>query len=182
MLQINQVFYSHVKSSHGNKIPSSSIHFTSLHFTYNLHSQLRTLNYFTHLKSITSNHTIRTSPTMNLPRLSPTENYYSRTTCKRASVSPINPWSDMRENRALLLLLHCGNAWRHFRTHGGHVTHPNSCVIQMFIAVAWQRETCLPQRYVATVAGRHSQPGRQRFLLLLHDRGNMFHGYSSYVA
>jgi hypothetical protein len=47
----------------------------SLHFTYNSHSQPRTLNSLTQLKSITSNHTSRYSPTTNLPRLSPIENY-----------------------------------------------------------------------------------------------------------
>jgi hypothetical protein len=56
-----------------------------------------------------------------------------RTTYKRASVSPINPWSDTRENRPLLLL-------RHFGTRGGHVINPHSFVIQVFITVAWQRE------------------------------------------
>jgi hypothetical protein len=54
-------------------------------------------------------------------------------THKRASVSPINPWSDTREMflpTVLQLLRHC---WR------GHVTLPLSCVIQVFIAVAWQQ-------------------------------------------
>jgi hypothetical protein len=55
------------------------------------------------------------------------------------------------------------NCWR------GHVTPPHSFVIQVFIAVAWQRETCLPQRCVATVAGRHSRRGRHRFPLLLRN-------------
>jgi hypothetical protein len=36
------------------------------------------------------------------------ENHYSRTTCKWAAVSPINPWSDMQKNRPLILLCHCG--------------------------------------------------------------------------
>jgi hypothetical protein len=43
-----------------------------------------------------------------------------RTTRKRTSVSPVNPCTDTRENRALLLLRHC---WR------GHVTPPHSCVM-----------------------------------------------------
>jgi hypothetical protein len=69
------------------------------------------------------------------------ENYCSllpRTTPKRASVSPISPWSDMQKNRALLLLRQCGNAWRHCGTRGGHVTHPHSCccAIQVFTPVA----------------------------------------------
>jgi hypothetical protein len=54
-------------------------------------------------------------------------------THKRASVSPINPWSDTRETllpTVLQLLRHC---WR------SHVTLPHSCVIQVFIAVAWQQ-------------------------------------------
>jgi hypothetical protein len=71
------------------------------------------------------------------------ENYCNlppRTTCKRASVSPINPWSDKRETlipTMLLLLRHCWNAWSH--CWYGHVTSPHSCVIQVFIAVAWQQ-------------------------------------------
>jgi hypothetical protein len=115
MLHINQVFYSHIKPSQGDELSSSSIHFTS-------------------------NRTIRSSPTTNLPR----------TTRKRASVSP---WSDTRENRALLLLRHCGNAWSQFGTRGGHVTHPHSCVIQVFIAVAWQQARGGDARRSAT---RHS--------------------------
>jgi hypothetical protein len=70
MLHKNQVLYSHVKSSQVYELSSSS-----LHFTYNSHSQPRTLNSLTQRKSITPNHTIRSSPTTNLPRLSPTENY-----------------------------------------------------------------------------------------------------------
>jgi hypothetical protein len=54
---------------------------------------------------------------------------------KRASVSPINPLSDTRET--LQLLYHCWKAWRH--CWRGHVTLPHSCVIQVFIAVAWQQ-------------------------------------------
>jgi hypothetical protein len=56
-------------------------------------------------------------------------------TRKRAPVSPINPWSDTRET--LQFLRHCWKAWRH--CWRGHVTLPTSCVIQVFIAVAWQR-------------------------------------------
>jgi hypothetical protein len=106
-----------------------------------------------------------------------TENY-SRTTCKRASVSPINPWSDTRENRALLLLCHCGNAWRHFGARGGHVTHPQSCVIQVFIAVAWQRAR---RRRVGRGATRLGME-ITRFRLLFRNRGNMFRCYSSCMA
>jgi hypothetical protein len=43
----------------------------------------------------------------------------------------------MRETGALLLLHHCGNALRH--CWRGHVTPPHSCVIPVFIAVAWQQ-------------------------------------------
>jgi hypothetical protein len=61
-------------------------------------------------------------------------------TRKRASVSPKNPWSDMRETllpTVLQLLRHCWNAWRCcWRLH---VTPPHSCVIQAFTAVAWHR-------------------------------------------
>jgi hypothetical protein len=58
---------------------------------------------------------------------SPTENW-PITPPELASVSPINPWSDTRE--MLQLLRHW---WR------GHVTLPHSCVIQVFVAVAWQQ-------------------------------------------
>jgi hypothetical protein len=61
-------------------------------------------------------------------------------TSKRASVSPINPWSDTRETllpTLLQLLCHCWNAWRH--CWRGHVTPPHSCIIQVFIAVVWQQ-------------------------------------------
>jgi hypothetical protein len=54
-------------------------------------------------------------------------------TCKWATVSPINPWSDMQETllpMVLQLLRHC---WC------SHMTLPYSCIIQVFIAVAWQQ-------------------------------------------
>jgi hypothetical protein len=54
-------------------------------------------------------------------------------TRERASVSPINLWSDTRETllpTVLQLLRHC---WR------GHVYPPHSCVIQVFIGVDWQQ-------------------------------------------
>jgi hypothetical protein len=60
---------------------------------------------------------------------------YRELTRKWASVSPINPWSDTRET--LQLLRHCWNAWRHYWR--GHVTPPRSCIMQVFIAVAWQQ-------------------------------------------
>jgi hypothetical protein len=63
-----------------------------------------------------------------------------RTTRKRASVSPINPWSDPRETllpTVLLLLRHCWKAWRH--CWRGHVTSPHSCVVQVFIVAVWQQ-------------------------------------------
>jgi hypothetical protein len=90
------------------------------------------------------------------------------------SVSPINPWSDMRETllpTVLLLLRHCWNAWRHCwnalrHCWRGHMTLPHSCIIQVFKAVAWQRGTCLPQCCIPTVAGRQSQCGRHCFPLL----------------
>jgi hypothetical protein len=82
----------------------------------------------------------------------------------------MNPWSDTREKllpTVFLFLHHCWNAWRYFWR--GHVTPPHSCDIQVFIDFAWQREMCLPQRYVATVAGRHSRSWRHRFPLLLRN-------------
>jgi hypothetical protein len=54
-------------------------------------------------------------------------------TRRRASVSPTNPWSNTRKAllpTVLQLLRYC---WR------GQVTPPHSCVIQVFIAVAWQQ-------------------------------------------
>jgi hypothetical protein len=69
----------------------------------------------------------------------------------------------------LLLLRHCWNAWHH--SWRGHMTHPHSCVIQVFTAVALQQGTCLPWRCVATVVGRHSRHGRHRFPLLLCNCG-----------
>jgi hypothetical protein len=63
------------------------------------------LHYSTHKSSI---HTIRSSPTTNLPQLSATENFCNLlplTACKRASVTHINPWSDTRET----LLPRCFN-------------------------------------------------------------------------
>jgi hypothetical protein len=115
-----------------------------------------------HTKS--SVHTIRSSPTTNLPRLLP------RTTRKRASVSPINPWSDTRETLLPTVLYSCVTVeMRDVTADAVHVTLPLSCVIQVFIAVAWQREMCLPQCCVATVAGRHSRLGRHRFPLLLRN-------------
>jgi hypothetical protein len=74
-----------------------------------------------------------------------------RNACKRASVSPINPWSDTRETlrpTVLQLLRHCWHAWRHCWL--GHVTPPHSCVIQVFIAVAWQQTRWGDARLVTT--------------------------------
>jgi hypothetical protein len=61
-----------------------------------------------------------------------------RTTRKRAPVPPINSWSDTQKHRALILLRHCGNAWCHWGTRGGHVTLPHfcCCAIQAFTPVA----------------------------------------------
>jgi hypothetical protein len=64
----------------------------------------------------------------------------TRTPCKRASVSPINPWSDTRGmlfHTVLQLLRRCWNAWRH--CWRGHVTPLHSCFIQVIIVVAWQQ-------------------------------------------
>jgi hypothetical protein len=61
-------------------------------------------------------------------------------TRKRASVSPINPWSDMQENapsNGTSVVASLLNSWRH--CWRGHVTLPHSCVIQVFIAVASQQ-------------------------------------------
>jgi hypothetical protein len=78
-------------------------------------------------------HNVTPSPTENSPRT--TAISHRELTRKRASVSSINPWSDTRET--LQLLRHCWNAWRHCRR--GHMTHLRSCIIQVFIAVAWQQ-------------------------------------------
>jgi hypothetical protein len=48
--------------------------------------------------------TIRSAPIMNLPRLSPIENS-PITTSELASVSPVNPSSDMRENASIVASL-----------------------------------------------------------------------------
>jgi hypothetical protein len=71
-----------------------------------------------------------------------------RTTCKG---------SDTRKTTVLLLLRHCG-------TRGGHLTPPYCCCCVI------QRETCLPQRCVATFAARLSRRGKHWFLLLLLNR------------
>jgi hypothetical protein len=66
------------------------------------------LHYFTnnvftsHLKS--SIHTIRSSPTTNLPQLSATENSPINNP-QLGSVSPTNPWFDMRENASIVASL-----------------------------------------------------------------------------
>jgi hypothetical protein len=95
-----------------------------------------------HIKS--SIHTISSSPTANLPRLSAPENWLitpfrgslpSWTDCNLPVRTPINPWSATRET--LQLLLHCWKAWGH--CWRGRVILPHSCVIQVFIAVAWQQ-------------------------------------------
>jgi hypothetical protein len=84
------------------------------------------------------------------------ENYCnlpSRTLCKRASVSPINPRSGMRKapSNGASIICHCWNAWRHcWRCH---VTPPHSCVIQVFVAVAWQQTRRGDARRCATRHG-----------------------------
>jgi hypothetical protein len=80
----HKVSTSHLKSSQVDELSSSTmiLHFNSL-IPPTLNRELtsrgcllpRTLNSLTQLKTITSNHTIRSSPTMNLPQLSTTENY-----------------------------------------------------------------------------------------------------------
>jgi hypothetical protein len=109
--------------------------------------------FHSHLKS--SIHTIRTSPTTNLPQLPRTTAVSHRElTRKRASVSPINPCSDTRETllkSVMQLLRHCWNAWRHcWRCH---VTPPHSCVIQAFTAVARQQRRRGDARQRATRQG-----------------------------
>jgi hypothetical protein len=47
MLHINQVFYSHVKSSRGDELSSSSIHFTSLHLLLAFSTKNSELTYST---------------------------------------------------------------------------------------------------------------------------------------
>jgi hypothetical protein len=115
----------------------------------------------------------------HLTRLPPTKNS-PITTPERASVSPINPWSETRETRAFLLLRHCGNTWRH--CWRGHVTPPLSCLIKVFIAVVWQQA----RRGEARRGRRLSRNGRARLgtektplRLLLRNRGNVFQCYSS---
>jgi hypothetical protein len=122
MLHINQVFYSHVKSSEGDKLSSSSIHFTSLIIcTLNRAFWTSSLNWNLSLLIIWS----------DLLQLRTFHGCFTpSTTRKLTSVSPINPWSDTRENIAFLLLRHCWNAWRH--CWRGHVTFSHSCVIQVF--------------------------------------------------
>jgi hypothetical protein len=139
-------------------------HYTLLHFTHLDLNWKLSLNW----KLLTRSFRFTLSDLLQLrtfhSRLLP------RTTRELASVSPINFWSDTRETllpTVLLLLRHCWNPWCH--CWRGQVTPPHSCVIQVFIAVAWQRETCLPRRCVATVAGWHSRRGRHRFPLLLRN-------------
>jgi hypothetical protein len=59
---------------------------------------------------------------------------------RKLLANELQSWSDTRETllpTVLQLLRHCWNAWRHWWR--GHVTLPHSCVIQVFIAVAWQQ-------------------------------------------
>jgi hypothetical protein len=114
---------------------------------------------------------------------------YRKLTSKRASVSLINPWSDTQETllpTVLLLLRHCWNAWRH--CWRGHVIPPHSCVIQVFIAVAWQRARRGDARRGTTphgtaelgsaCLGTEKTPVR----LLLRNRGKVFLSYGSCMA
>jgi hypothetical protein len=81
---------------------------------------------------------------MNLPRLSATENSaisHRGLTRKRASVSPINPWSDTRETllpTVLQLLRHC---WRGHVTPSQYSWSVTSCACV---------EVCLPIRNLET--------------------------------
>jgi hypothetical protein len=92
--------------------------------------------------------------------------------------TPIKPWIWHTGKRSHYCVV--ANAWRH--CWRGHVTLPYYCVIQVFIAIAWQEETCLLQRCVATVATRLSRHRRHCFLLLLRNRGSVFRCYNSYMA
>jgi hypothetical protein len=99
--------------THTHTLSLQTLHINLL-FTDNSHSQSRTLNSLTQLKSITSTHTIICSPTMNLP-------------CGKCSFQ----WFF---NCCVIVEMHDvtadGITWP-FSTH--------SCVIQVFIAVAWQQ-------------------------------------------
>jgi hypothetical protein len=117
MLHINQVFCSHVKSSQGNEL-SSSINFTPL-ITRTLNLELWTPSLNWNISLLLTRSDLLQLRTFH--RCLP-----PRTTRERASVSRVNPWSDTRETRALLLLRHC---WR------GHVIPPHSYVIQVFMDV-----------------------------------------------
>jgi hypothetical protein len=78
-------------------------------------------------------------------------------TRKRASVSSINPWCDTLETllpTVLQLLRHCWNAWRH--CWHGHLTPPHSCVIQVFIAVAWHKRGEAMESNARRCSTRHS--------------------------
>jgi hypothetical protein len=107
-----------------------------------------------------------------------------RTAHKWASVSPISPRSDRRETflpKVLQLLRHCWNAWHH--CWSGHVTLPHSCVIEVFIAVAWQQPRRGDTRLVTAGQGS-ARPGTEKtpLRLLLRNRGNVFRCYSYYMA
>jgi hypothetical protein len=88
---------------------------------------------------------------------------YRELTRERASVSPINPWSDTRETllpTVLQLLRHCWNAWPH--CWRGHVNSPHSCVIQVLIAVAWKQTRRGDVRRCATRHGTAEFGSAQR--------------------
>jgi hypothetical protein len=95
-------------------------------------------------------------------------------TRKRASACPKNPWSDMWET--LQLLHHCWNAWRH--CWHSHSTLPHSCVIQVFIAVAWQQTRWGDARLATARLGMEKTP----LHLLLRNRGSVFRSHSSCMA
>jgi hypothetical protein len=171
------VWYIRTQHFEEHAAPSSEnydIRFTSSAVTY---LPDYTASYSTQHRDINKLHICRPPVVFRYYTWELTKNY-SRTTCKRASVSPVKPWSDTRENRALLLLRHCWKAWRHCGTRGGHVTPPHSCVIQVFIAVAWQQA----KRGDTTRGATRHDTEKTPLRLLLRNRGNMFRGYGSCMA
>jgi hypothetical protein len=137
-----------------------------------------------HTPSITHKSSLHRS-TLHNSRRELTENY-SRATSKRASVSPINPWSDTRETllpTVLLLLRHCWNAWGHCWC--GHVTPPYSCIIQVFGCYLATRDEAMrgearddSSRHGRARLGTEKTPLR----LLLRNCGNVFRCYNSCIA
>jgi hypothetical protein len=150
---MKKVFQSHFKSSQIDELSSSSLHFIQL--------SLLILNFWT--PSVNWKLSLPTTR-LDLLQLRTFRGCFPlrttsrgcllpRTNWELTSVSPINPWSDTRKTTVLLLLHHCGNSWHHCWC--SHLTPPHSCVIQVFIAAAWQWGTCLPRHCVSSVAGWH---------------------------